>query len=123
MDRLVVEGTVEAKSLSVTNLIVLPTGWLRGDIEAVDADVSGTIFGTLVAHRNLIVRASGRLRGRVQCQRLCVEPGGVLPDLPPAGTIEPLEPTSAPRLASSITTLTAGTATRTPSTTTRWLGR
>jgi cytoskeletal protein CcmA (bactofilin family) len=91
-ERLVVEGTVEASMIHATELSISPGGVFRGEVEVEDAEVAGTIDGTLTARGNLVVRASGRVLGTARCRRLQVEDGGQI-----TGRIEML--TEAPRLA------------------------
>lgn len=75
-ERLVVEGTVEATLLQATELSVAQGGVFRGEIEVEDADLAGTIDGTLTVRGNLTVRATGRLIGKTRTRRLQVEDGG-----------------------------------------------
>jgi cytoskeletal protein CcmA (bactofilin family) len=75
-ERLVVEGTVEATMIRATELSVAPGGVFRGEVEVEEAELAGTIDGTLVAHGTLVVRASGKLLGSARCRRLQVEDGG-----------------------------------------------
>ena len=75
-ERLVVEGTVEATMIHATELSVSPGGVFKGEVEVEDADIAGTIDGTLTARGNLIVRATGRVLGTARCRRLQVEDGG-----------------------------------------------
>jgi len=75
-ERLVVEGTIEATMIHAQELAVAPGGVFKGEIEVEDAEVAGTIDGTLTARGNLIVRATGRLLGVARCRRLQVEDGG-----------------------------------------------
>ena len=75
-ERLVVEGTVEATMIHATELSVAPGGVLRGEIEVEDAELAGTVDGTLTARGNLMIRATGRLIGTAKCRRLQVEDGG-----------------------------------------------
>lgn len=75
-ERLVVEGTVEASMIHATELSISPGGVFRGEVEVEDAEVAGTIDGTLTARGNLVVRASGRVLGTARCRRLQVEDGG-----------------------------------------------
>ena len=103
-ERLVVEGTVESSSISATELSIAPGGVFKGEIEVEEAEVGGTIDGTLTARGSLTVRATGRVLGTARCRRLQVEDGGQI-----TGRIEMLtsdapaktEPT---RLPSSIST-------------------
>ena len=75
-ERLVVEGTVEASMIHATELHVAPGGMFRGEVQVQDAEVAGTIDGTLTAKGSLVIRASGRLLGTAKCRRLQVEDGG-----------------------------------------------
>jgi len=75
-ERLVVEGTVEATMIHATELSISPGGVFKGEIEVEDAEVAGTIDGTLTARGALIVRATGRVLGTARCRRLQVEDGG-----------------------------------------------
>jgi cytoskeletal protein CcmA (bactofilin family) len=75
-ERLVVEGTVEASMIHATELAITLGGMFRGEVEVEDAEVSGTLDGTLTARGNLVVRASGKVLGTARCRRLQVEDGG-----------------------------------------------
>lgn len=75
-ERLVVEGTVEASMIHATELAISPGGVFKGEIEVEDAEIAGTIDGTLTARGALIVRASGKVLGTARCRRLQVEDGG-----------------------------------------------
>jgi cytoskeletal protein CcmA (bactofilin family) len=76
-ERLVVEGTVEATMINGLNeLSIAHGGIFKGEVEVDEAEVAGTIDGTLVARQSLIVRASGRVLGTARCRRLQVEDGG-----------------------------------------------
>jgi cytoskeletal protein CcmA (bactofilin family) len=75
-ERLVVEGTVEASMIHATELAISPGGIFKGEIEIEDAEIAGTIDGTLTARGSLIVRATGKVLGTARCRRLQVEDGG-----------------------------------------------
>ncbi len=75
-ERLVVEGTVEASMIHATELSIAHGGVFRGAVEVEEAEIAGTIDGTLTARGNLIVRASGRVLGTANYRRLQVEDGG-----------------------------------------------
>jgi cytoskeletal protein CcmA (bactofilin family) len=75
-ERLVVEGTVEATMIHATELAISPGGVFKGEIEVEDAEIAGTIDGTLTARGSLVVRASGKVLGTARCRRLQVEDGG-----------------------------------------------
>lgn len=75
-ERLVVEGTVEATMIHATELSIAPGGVFKGEVEVEDAEIAGTIDGTLTARGNLSIRATGRVLGTARCRRLQVEDGG-----------------------------------------------
>jgi cytoskeletal protein CcmA (bactofilin family) len=75
-ERLVVEGQVEASMIHAHELSVSPGGIFKGEIEVEDAEVAGTIDGTVTARGNLIVRNTGVVLGTARCRRLQVEDGG-----------------------------------------------
>jgi cytoskeletal protein CcmA (bactofilin family) len=75
-ERLVVEGTVEASLIHATELAIIQGGIFKGEVEVEDAEIAGTIDGTLTVRGSLVVRASGRVLGTARCRRLQVEDGG-----------------------------------------------
>ncbi len=90
-ERLVVEGTVEAAMINgLIELSIAQGGMFKGEVEVDEAEVSGTIDGTLTARHALIVRASGRVLGTARCRRLQVEDGGQI-----TGRIEMMSETHA----------------------------
>ncbi len=82
-ERLVVEGLVEATLLQATELSITHGGVFKGAVEVEEAEIGGTIDGTVTARSSLIVRATGRVVGTARCRRLQVEDGGQI-----TGTIE-----------------------------------
>lgn len=100
-ERLVVEGTVEATMIHATELAIAPGGVFKGEVEVEEAEIAGTIDGTLTARGSLIIRSSGKVLGTARCRRLQVEDGGQITgrmemindqpksDLPPRQTVEP----------------------------------
>jgi cytoskeletal protein CcmA (bactofilin family) len=75
-ERLVVEGTVESTMIHAAELAVAQGGVLRGEVEVEDAEIGGTVDGTLTARVSLVVRSTGKLLGTARCRRLQVEDGG-----------------------------------------------
>jgi len=75
-ERLVVEGTVESTMIHAAELNVAQGGVFRGEVEVEDAEIAGTVDGTLTARGSLVVRATGKLLGTARCRRLQVEDGG-----------------------------------------------
>jgi len=75
-ERLVVEGTVEASMIHATELSISQGGVFKGEAEVEEAEVAGTIDGTLTARASLIIRATGKVIGTAKYRRLQVEDGG-----------------------------------------------
>ncbi len=75
-ERLVVEGIVEASIIHATELVVALGGVFRGEAIVEEAEIAGTIDGTVTARGNLVIRATGRVLGTARCRRLQVEDGG-----------------------------------------------
>ena len=103
-ERLVVEGTVEASMIHATELAISPGGVFKGEVEVEDAEIAGTIDGTLTARGSLIVRATGKVMGTARCRRLQVEDGGQITghmemlssDLPSRAEPAPTRPVTEP---------------------------
>ncbi|MBW4022825.1 MAG: polymer-forming cytoskeletal protein [Proteobacteria bacterium] len=99
-ERLVVEGTVEATMIHATELSVIQGGVFKGEVEVEEAEIAGTIDGTITARTSLIVRATGQVLGRARCRRLQVEDGGQLTGqmemLTGTGPVAPSASSSAP---------------------------
>jgi cytoskeletal protein CcmA (bactofilin family) len=72
---LVVEGRVEA-SLKADRLEVRKGGTFVGTAEVDDAEIAGTLDGTLTARNRLAIAGNGRASGKVRYGRLSIEAGG-----------------------------------------------
>ena len=68
-ERLVVEGLVEASLLQAAEVSIAQGGVFKGAVEVEDAEIGGTIDGTVTARGSLIVRATGRVIGTARCRR------------------------------------------------------
>jgi len=75
-ERLVVEGAVESKLIHANHLSISPGGVFTGGAKVDEADIAGTIVGTLTVRNALIIRATGRVQGTARCRRLQVEDVG-----------------------------------------------
>ncbi len=75
-DRLLVEGTVEAKLSDSEVLVIAESGEFKGSAEVDQAEISGTFDGNLVVRTRLVLHASGQIRGDVEYGQLEVERGG-----------------------------------------------
>jgi cytoskeletal protein CcmA (bactofilin family) len=62
--------------IAATELAITQGGVFKGEVEVEEAEIAGTIDGTLVARHALVVRSTGRVLGTARCRRLQVEDGG-----------------------------------------------
>src|SRR5436309_8265422 len=83
-DRLVAEGTVDAKLDGCQQVIVAQTGVFRGNVSTDNADVHGRFEGELVVQKRLLVRAGGQVAGTVSYGEIEIECGGKI-----SGQIKP----------------------------------
>ncbi len=84
LDRLVVEGTLEAKLKECREIEVGETGNFKGQAEFERADIAGIFEGDLAVSDHLMVRATGRIDGKVSYGELEIERGGqIIGDLQP----------------------------------------
>ncbi len=104
-ERLVVEGTIEATMINAAELVIANGGMFKGEVQVDDAEVAGTIDGTLTVRNTLVVRASGKLLGTARCRRLQVEDGGQI-----TGRIEMLTADTAATPAANVPPATAAIA-------------
>jgi cytoskeletal protein CcmA (bactofilin family) len=85
-DRLIAEGTVDAKLDGCQHVIIAQTGVFRGNMCTDSADVHGRFEGELVVQERLLVRAGGQVSGTVSYGEIEIECGGRI-----SGQIEPHE--------------------------------
>ena len=62
-DRLIVEGTIEAKLEKCQHVIIAETGVFNGNASTENADVRGRFQGELVVRKRLLIRAAGHVSG------------------------------------------------------------
>jgi len=89
-ERVVVEGTLESQLVRAAEFSVAPGGFFKGEAEVEEAEIAGTVEGTITARASLQVRAPGKLLGVARCRRLQVEDGGQI-----SGKVEMLTDTPA----------------------------
>ena len=86
-DRLIVEGTIEAKLDKCQHVIIAETGVFHGHASTDNADVRGRIEGVLVVSKRLLIRAGGHVSGTITYGEIEIESGGKI-----TGAIEQAAP-------------------------------
>jgi cytoskeletal protein CcmA (bactofilin family) len=92
-DKLIVEGTVEAKLTDSEALEVTDNGIFKGTAVIDTADIAGRFEGDLTVRERLYVRASGQVNGTIRYKALEIEGGGRI-----GGTMTELSAEEAQRL-------------------------
>lgn len=82
-DKLIVEGTVEAKLENSKIIEIAESGLFKGSAEIDDAVIGGRFEGSLIVHGLLTVQSTGRITGEVRYGRIAIEEGGEI-----SGTLE-----------------------------------
>ena len=75
-DRLIVEGTIEAKLEKCQHVIIAETGVFNGHASTENADVRGRFQGELVVRKRLLIRAGGHVSGTITYGEIEIESGG-----------------------------------------------
>ena len=75
-DRLIVEGTIEAKLEKCQHVIIAETGVFNGNASTENADVRGRFQGELVVRKRLLIRAGGHVSGTITYGEIEIEAGG-----------------------------------------------
>lgn len=76
-ERIVVHGTVEG-DLVARDLLVGPTGTIKGNVKVDQADVQGKVLQNIEARVCLSLRKTGRIEGSAVYGDIEIEKGGVL---------------------------------------------
>jgi cytoskeletal protein CcmA (bactofilin family) len=86
-DRLIVEGTIEARLDKCQHVIIAETGVFDGHASTENADVRGRFEGQLVVRKRLLIRAGGHVSGTITYGEIEIESGGKI-----TGVIEEAAP-------------------------------
>ena len=70
-----IDGTLEGNLTIKGKVIIGAAGVIKGTIEALNADIEGTISGQLKVFKILTVKATANISGDVVVGKLSVEPG------------------------------------------------
>ena len=72
-----IDGTLEGSLITEGRVIIGSEGFVKGNIEAANADIEGKIFGKLIVSKTLAIKAIANISGEVIVGKLSVEPGAV----------------------------------------------
>ena len=72
-----ISGRVDGEVKAEGRVILANEGYVKGNVNAGEADVAGTVEGELNISKRLILRQSARIKGDIQTKVLLVEEGAV----------------------------------------------
>ena len=72
---LVVEGNADAEMLDGQKVVISKGGSYKGNLEAVEAEISGTFEGKLTVHKSLTLQSSAHIKGELFYGSIQVQPG------------------------------------------------
>ena len=75
-EKLIVEGTVEAKLNDANIIEVCQGGCFKGSADVTTASISGKFIGNLVAKDILTIHQGGHVEGSIRYGRIIIEAGG-----------------------------------------------
>lgn len=70
-----IDGTLEGSLITQGRVIIGSDGFVKGNVEAANADIEGKIAGKLIVNKTLTVKAIANISGEVIVGKLSIEPG------------------------------------------------
>ncbi len=70
-----IDGTLEGSLITDGRVIIGNDGFVKGNVEAANADIEGKISGKLIVNKTLTVKAIANISGEVIVGKLSIEPG------------------------------------------------
>ena len=70
-----IDGTVEGTLITDGRVIIGVDGFIKGKVEATNADIEGKFSGELLVSNTLTIKATADISGNVVIGKLSVEPG------------------------------------------------
>jgi len=72
-----IDGTINGNVSSSAKIIVGPNGYVEGNIEGQQADITGKVSGNISVKEILQLRGSCQVQGNISAEKLQVEPTAV----------------------------------------------
>jgi cytoskeletal protein CcmA (bactofilin family) len=70
-----IDGTLEGTLKTNGRVIIGVDGFIKGNVEATNADIEGKISGQLLVSKTLTIKGTAHISGEVVIGKLSVEPG------------------------------------------------
>jgi cytoskeletal protein CcmA (bactofilin family) len=72
-----IDGEVEGEIICSGKVIIGQSGYLKGSISCVNAEIIGTVLGNISVSESLTLRSTANIKGDVKTKTLIVEPNAV----------------------------------------------
>jgi cytoskeletal protein CcmA (bactofilin family) len=72
-----IDGTVTGNVYCKSKVVIIATGRVIGDIEAINIDVHGYVKGNITTKELLSLKANCRIEGNLRTDRLQIEPNAI----------------------------------------------
>lgn len=72
-----IDGTIQGNVTSSSKIIVGPSGFVEGNIEGVQADITGKVKGNISVSELLQLRAEANVEGNIMAAKLQIDPSAV----------------------------------------------
>jgi cytoskeletal protein CcmA (bactofilin family) len=72
-----IDGVVSGSVFCKSKVVVIATGKVNGDIQAVNVDVHGTVVGNIVAGELLCLKSNCNIQGNLATEKLQIEPNAI----------------------------------------------
>src|SRR6201984_698802 len=75
-DKLLIEGSVEAKLTNCRAIEITESGLFKGSTSIDEAEIRGRFEGDLIVRKRLLIKATGRVSGTIRYGQIEIECGG-----------------------------------------------
>ena len=72
-----IDGTIQGNVVSTAKIVVGPSGFVEGNIEGANADITGKVKGNITVKELLQLREKSNVEGNINAAKLQVDPAAV----------------------------------------------
>lgn len=72
-----IDGTIHGNVSSTSKIVIGPTGFVEGNIDGVNADITGKVVGNIVVKEMLQLREKSIVEGNINAVKLQVDPAAI----------------------------------------------
>ena len=82
-----IDGTIQGNVISGAKVVIGPSGFVEGNIEGNNADISGRLIGNVVTKEVVQLRNTGSVNGNITAASLQIDSGAVFNGQSHMGTV------------------------------------